>query len=73
MYKLILMDYNMPILNGAEATNLIRNYLKKKKVRDDAQPFIACTTISTNKDIMLECEVAGVSTFAHKPIFKHGI
>ena len=27
MYRLIMMDYNMPICNGIEATKMIRNHL----------------------------------------------
>lgn len=28
-YNLILMDYDMPILNGIEATKIIRQYIKE--------------------------------------------
>lgn len=40
-YGLIFMDLSMPILNGFEATDLIRNFIRRKKM---FQPMIiACT------------------------------
>ena len=43
MYKLILMDYSMPILTGPEATRQIRSILSQKGYTDD-DPIICLVT-----------------------------
>ena len=42
-YSLILMDYNMPVLNGIEATKIIRQLLKDY-APNLPQPHICCLT-----------------------------
>ena len=44
MYKLILMDYSMPILNGADSTKKIRDYLAQLNTIEVIYPHIICLT-----------------------------
>ena len=69
MYKLILMDYNMPICNGAESTKMIRNYLAQLQV-PYTRPYIVCTTIRNTMAIKREGLSSGVDNFVSKPIFR---
>ena len=46
MYKLILMDFHMPITNGAETTKVIRDYLESMTPKNricTVRPYIVCT------------------------------
>lgn len=64
-YALVLMDCQMPVLNGYEATRIIRN--GQSKVHDRQVPVIALTasTILTERARCLEC---GMDDFLAKPV-----
>jgi signal transduction histidine kinase/CheY-like chemotaxis protein len=66
-YHLVLMDLNMPILGGIEATKLIRTYeddnLKRKAV-------VIAVTANASDLQREECLAAGMTTFVTKPIRK---
>ena len=70
MYKLILMDYNMPICNGTESTKMIRNYLSQFRDEAAIRPYIVCTTIRNTMAIKREGLSSGVDNFVSKPIFR---
>ncbi|MBN2519797.1 MAG: response regulator, partial [Bacteroidales bacterium] len=57
---LVLMDINMPVLNGLEATRQIRDFNKKL-------PVIAQTAQSQSDDIE-KCEEVGCNEYISKPI-----
>ena len=69
MYRLILIDYNMPICNGAETTKMIRNYFEAK-VDSIKRPYIVCTANTSSLATMNECKKAGADNMVAKPIFK---
>jgi len=69
---MILMDYEMPILNGIEATKIIRQYLKDT-APNLPQPYICCLTSYNDKKLKNEALKANMNSFAVKPIFKSGI
>ena len=76
MYKLILMDFHMPINNGAETTKVIIDYLESVTPKNricTGRPYIVCTNNYINSSIKAECLESGVDSFAIKPIFKKGI
>ncbi len=60
-YDIILMDLQMPEMNGFEATEYIRNTLKS------AIPIIALTADVTTVDVA-KCKNAGMNDYIAKPI-----
>jgi CheY-like chemotaxis protein len=64
-YILVLMDCMMPILNGYEATAVIRN--PASAVRDHAIPIIALTANAFKED-RDSCLAAGMDDYLAKPI-----
>jgi CheY-like chemotaxis protein len=60
-YDIILMDLQMPEMNGFEATDYIRNTLKSKV------PIIALTADVTTVDID-KCKAIGMNDYIAKPI-----
>ncbi len=64
-YDLILMDENMPNMNGIEATKLIRDYEVQHSL--EPTPIVALTAnaLSSDKDRFLK---AGMDNFIPKPI-----
>ena len=42
-YRLIIIDYAMPVLSGIDATIMIRKYLSER-VKPSEMPFICCLT-----------------------------
>ncbi len=64
-YDLVLMDIQMPIMDGYEATWAIRNQLKLGKL-----PVIALTA-STSSIVREKCMRAGMDDYISKPIDIH--
>jgi CheY-like chemotaxis protein len=67
-YDLVLMDVQMPLMDGLEATRIIRD--KASKVKDHNIPIIAMTAhaMQGDKD---ECLQAGMNDYVSKPIQPH--
>ncbi|MDN3582952.1 response regulator [Mucilaginibacter flavus] len=61
-YDMILMDLDMPELNGYEATTAIRNFEGEKS----GIPIIAITAHAT-ADVMEKCYACGMNDFIAKP------
>jgi PAS domain S-box-containing protein len=60
-YDIILMDLQMPEMNGFEATDYIRNTLKSKI------PIIALTADVTTADLA-KCKAVGMNDYIAKPV-----
>jgi CheY-like chemotaxis protein len=60
-YDVILMDVQMPIMNGLEATKMIRVCLAE-------QPFIVAMTANSLQGDREECILAGMDDYISKPI-----
>ncbi|MDI1356176.1 MAG: PAS domain S-box protein [bacterium] len=60
-YDIILMDLQMPVMNGFEATEYIRKVLKSKI------PIIALTADVTTVDLE-KCKAAGMNDYVSKPL-----
>ena len=61
-YDLILMDIQMPITDGYEATKAIRNFSNIK------QPHIVAMTANVFEEAQQKCLRAGMNGFLKKPI-----
>ncbi len=61
-YELILMDLQMPIMSGIEATKIIRNMKKGKNI-----PIIALTANAMTEDVE-KTKLAGMQEHLNKPI-----
>ena len=64
---IVFMDIQMPIMNGYEATQSIRNLASGKKV-----PIIAVTA-GVEKEEKIKCIEAGMNDHISKPIMKGAI
>jgi len=64
-YALVLMDCMMPVMNGYEATAVIRD--KSSKVRNHSIPVIALTAYVMQQD-RDRCLAAGMDGFLAKPV-----
>ena len=64
-YALILMDCSMPVMNGYEATVIIRD--QASKVRNHAIPIIALTANAQQGD-RYKCLDVGMNDYLSKPI-----
>ncbi len=63
-YDLILMDVQMPLMNGFEATNAIR---EKERARGGHIPIIAMTAHALKEDVQ-RCLDAGMDAYLSKPV-----
>jgi len=61
----IFMDYEMDILNGYEASEKIREYMKAEKLRDI---FIYGVTGHSSKKIEEKCKASGMNGVITKPV-----
>ncbi len=64
-YDLVLMDINMPVMDGFEATEQIRSHERDKGI--DPIPILALTA-NVLDDFKRRCKQAGMNDFLTKPI-----
>jgi len=67
LFKFILMDINMPVMNGYEATKYLREKMHKNEI--PYIPIIACTAFVTHFDSK-ECFESGMDDYITKPLTK---
>ncbi len=70
VYDAVLMDIQMPVMNGLDATRAIRQW--EKETGADETPIIALTAHAF-KEQQEECYNAGCTIFLSKPVKKHEI
>ena len=68
-YKLIIMDFAMPVCNGVDATVRIKKYLSER-VEPSKISFICCLTSYKDRSFKDEAIGSGMDGFITKPIFK---
>lgn len=70
MYRLILMDYSMPICDGPQTVQLINEHLTRLDCPFSMRPRICFITAFTEKSYMEVAKQTGRHYFLVKPIFK---
>ncbi len=65
LYDLLLMDINMPVMDGFEATEKIRAHEAENKL--DRVPILALTA-NVLDDFKRRCKISGMDDFLTKPI-----
>ncbi len=65
-YDLILMDWNMPDINGIEATKKIKEYCKNIHTKEP--PSIIMTSAYRYERVVVEAREVGIEIFLQKPI-----
>ncbi|MEA3505150.1 MAG: response regulator, partial [Bacteroidota bacterium] len=63
-YDLVLMDINLPLMDGLEATKKIRLYEKQKKLKPSKIAAITAYVLEHNKE---QCLTAGIDKYLTKP------
>lgn len=62
-YRLILMDLNMPVMDGIRASNKINEHETEK-----AKPKIIAITAFASEEEREKCRAVGIKDFKMKPI-----
>ena len=70
LYQLVLMDCNMPIMDGYTAQKYLINLINKGKI--DYVPVVACTA-DVSKDNEQRCLSIGFDGILFKPISKSAL
>lgn len=65
-YDLVLLDINMPVLDGFETASLIRQ-------RFPSRPYIVAQTAYASEDIYHQCMAAGMNQILTKPLGKKAL
>ncbi len=66
-FDIILMDLKMPVMDGFEATHIIRKFYKKNR-RNEKPPFIIALTANAMGGIRERCADADMNGYLTKPI-----
>ena len=66
-YKLIFMDWSMPIMDGLEATRILKEKMKNEEIENIS--IVACTAFVTDKEKVRATEY-GVDAYCIKPLSK---
>lgn len=67
MFKLILLDYSMPDMDGPQVCREIRNMVESSN-GTSTQPYICCCTAYTDQEYVEVAFKAGMNDFLTKPI-----
>ena len=69
-YKLILMDFNMPVMNGHQATQKLKEMMKEGKIKK--VKIVGCTAYNTKNDIETGLK-SGMKDVITKPVAKNKV
>lgn len=63
-FEIVLMDIQMPVMNGFDATSKIRDFEKKKKI---SPALIVALSANTVKEDVEKCFIVGMNEYISKP------
>ena len=69
-YQLVLMDIQMPVMDGYEATRILKDRMCKGEIPN--VPIVACTAFVQNGN-RNEAKEAGMDDVCNKPLYKEKI
>ena len=64
-YDLIMMDLQMPVMDGLESTRKIRTF--EKETESDQHVYIVALTANAFSEMKEDCIIAGMDDFMEKP------
>ena len=67
MYKLIILDYSMPEIDGPRTAAEIRQYIDSKGLQ---MPFICCCTAYNEAAFKSKAFALGMDNFLIKPMYQ---
>ena len=68
LYKLIMLDYSMPEIDGPSTASEIRSFCEEKGV---TKPYICCVTAYSENHFKKIALASGMDEFFFKPIQAH--
>ncbi len=66
-FDVVLMDLNMPVMDGLEATTRLRESERHRNVAADMHQFVVGFSANSDHATMMEAYAAGVDDFICKP------
>jgi CheY-like chemotaxis protein len=66
-YALVLLDINMPVMNGYDTCVEIRNLIKNKKI---SPMHVVAVTADVTPDSRMRCVLSNFDSVVEKPIYK---
>ena len=63
MYKLVLIDYSMPEMDGPQVAIALRSLFKSVSLNEESEPYLCCCTAYEEEAFM-----SGMNGFMTKPV-----
>ena len=68
IYKLIMLDFSMPEINGPQTSLAIRELCSEAGIDSSNRPYICCVTAYSEADFKRQALAAGMDQFIIKPL-----
>jgi len=70
MFKIILMDYSMPEMDGPMAVTKMKTLFERNRINVSQQPYICCCSAYEDAALRKRADEAGMDHFMAKPVTK---
>lgn len=70
MYRLVIVDFNMPIMVGPQVVSRIREVIQRNLLLEEeaSMPYFCCATAYPDDAVSQECNAAGINEIVQKPL-----